>query len=154
MGKVSEETKHKISIANKGKAGKYTRTNQIKLAISKSNSIKIYQFKINGNFIQEWDSITEAELKFGKGIKDNLSGKTKTSHGFVWSYNNIFPGYNNNHGNTVIVNQKSKEGHILKEWNSLTDIENKLGYATSNISSCCKGKQKTAYGFIWEYKEN
>jgi group I intron endonuclease len=153
-GKVSNETKLKISNSNKGKAGKYKRTNHIKSITSKSNSVKIYQFDINGNFIQEWESIVKAELKYGKGIKDNLSGKNKTSQGFVWSYTNVFPGYNNKHGNNITVIQKSKNGNFIQEWDSFTEIERVLKYPTSNISTCCKGKQKTAYGYIWEYKKN
>ena len=151
-GRCSEETKQKIRLANKGKVGKYKRTDNIKLLTSKSNSVKIYQFEKTGKFIQEWESIIKAEIKFGKGIKENLSGKIKTSHGFVWSYKPLFPGYNDNHGNSIVVEQKSKEGIIIKEWNSLTAIENELQYPTSNISACCKGKQKSAYGFIWNYK--
>jgi group I intron endonuclease len=153
-GKVSNETKLKISTANKGKAGKYERTNHIKALTGKANSIKIFQFERNGKLVQEWESIAKAELEFGKGIKDNLAKTTKSSHGFIWSYSNIFPGYNTLHGNNIKIIQKSKEKYIIKEWNSLSEIEKTLGYPTSNISSCCRGKQKSAYGYIWKYKEN
>lgn len=154
-GKISEKTKKKISKAVKGKSGKYKRTDAIKQLISKNTSIKIYQFTLNGEFVKEWNSITEAEFNFGKGIKDNLSKKTNKSHGFVWNYNKTFPGYNNkDHGNAVKVIQKSKNGVIIKEWNSFTQIQKELKYPTSNISACCLKKQKTAYGFIWEYKNN
>lgn len=27
------------------------------------------------------------------------------------------------------------------------------GKGSNNITDCCKGKQKTAYGFIWKYKK-
>lgn len=152
-GEVSEETKFKISKSNKTKAGKYKRTDITKQLISKANSITIYQFDLNGNLIEKWESIVKAELKFGKGIKDNLSGKIKTSHGYVWSYNPTFPNYNQTpHGNNIIVEQRTKDGIIIKEWDSLTSIEKELKYPTSNISACCKGKQKTAYGFLWNYK--
>lgn len=153
-GKCSEETKQKISKSNKGKAGKYKRTDIIKEKTSKKNSVKIYQFDLQGNFIKEWESIYKAELYFGKGIKDNLACKIKTSGGYVWSYNLHFPGYNKNHGLCVAVIQKSKEGNKIKEWNSFIEIKKELKYPTSNISACCQGKQKSAYGFIWEYKKS
>lgn len=37
------------------------------------------------------------------------------------------------------------------EWESLRQIERELGFNHSNISSCCKGHTKTAYGFKWCY---
>lgn len=153
-GKCSEETKQKISKSNKGKAGKYKRTNIIKEKTSKQNSINIYQFDLQGNLIKKWDSICKAELCFGKGIKDNLSHKIKTAHGYIWSYNSSFPGYNKKHGLCVAVIQKSKEGNIIRQWNSFIEIKKELKYPTSNISACCQGKQKSAYGFIWEYKKS
>ena len=153
-GECSEETKRKISKSNKGKAGKYIRTKQIRNKTSNANSVIIYQFSLFGILIKEWKSIHDAELKYGKGIKDNLIQKIKKSHGFVWSYTNKFPGYEQNHKNRKIVEQYSKEGKLLKEWSSLTEIENILKYPNSNISSCCRGKQKTAYNFIWKFKEN
>jgi len=32
------------------------------------------------------------------------------------------------------------------------DFDGKLGFASSNIVGCCKGKRKQAYGFKWKYK--
>lgn len=151
-GKVSEETKQKISKANKGITGKYIRTNYIKIKTSKANSIDIFQFSKEGVLIQEWKSIVSAENQFGKGIKEVLKGKIKSAHGFVWSYDNIFHGFNIDHGNRKIVNQYNLEGNFIKEWKSTIEIQNQLGFANSNISACCNNKQKTAYGFKWKYK--
>jgi len=34
------------------------------------------------------------------------------------------------------------------------EVQNTLGYPNSNISSVARGKQKTAYGYKWKYKNN
>lgn len=41
---------------------------------------------------------------------------------------------------------------IIKEFPSLREIERELGYSPGNISSCCNGNYKIAYGFKWAYK--
>lgn len=54
-------------------------------------------------------------------------------------------------GKTII--QYDSKGKILREWKNLVTIEEQLNYKRSNICSVCKGFRKTAYGFIWKYKE-
>ena len=51
------------------------------------------------------------------------------------------------------VFQYNKQGELIKEWNGVREVEYTLGYFHNNISKCCKGKVKTAYGYIWKYKE-
>ena len=48
--------------------------------------------------------------------------------------------------------QLNKENKILKEWKSLSEIERVLKIPAGNISHCCKGRRKTAGGFMWRYK--
>ena len=50
------------------------------------------------------------------------------------------------------VLQLSLSGDLIREWPSTKEIERQLGYNNANISACCRGKLKTAYGFRWEYK--
>lgn len=49
------------------------------------------------------------------------------------------------------INQLSLNGDLLYKFNSLSEIRDKFGYDISNIVKVCKGKQKTAYGYKWEY---
>ena len=48
--------------------------------------------------------------------------------------------------------QFTKSGEFIKEWPSFCEAERELGIAKSNICNCCKGKIKSAGGFIWMYK--
>ena len=49
------------------------------------------------------------------------------------------------------INQLSLDGEFIKQWESSMQIERELGFSAGNIISCCKNKQKTAYGFCWRY---
>lgn len=52
------------------------------------------------------------------------------------------------------VIQYDLNGDFIKQWNSTREIENNLKLNHTCISDCCNGKQKTAYGYIWKYKED
>ena len=54
----------------------------------------------------------------------------------------------------IPVVQLSRDGKIVKNWECITDVEKELGYRAGNICWCCKGKLKTAYGFLWRYAVN
>lgn len=41
----------------------------------------------------------------------------------------------------------------IKEWDSIGLIEKTCGYSHGNIISCCKGRYKQAYGYVWKYHE-
>lgn len=63
---------------------------------------------------------------------------------------------NNTHGTRVERQAKSiskkvrcvETGEIFE---SIIDVERKLGLPNTNIGKCCKGKQKTCGGFHWMY---
>ena len=50
------------------------------------------------------------------------------------------------------VIQYDLNGNFIKEWDGFIDIKKELNYDQSFVRKCCKGLQKTAYGFIWKYK--
>jgi len=139
-GPRSEEIKNKIKMNSLGK-----------------NSRSILQYDLQGNFIKKWLSIKEAEDIYGKAIKSVLSGDINTAGKFIWRYEND-PIMKNNfvlptHKLSKPVNQIDIiTGETIKTWNSIADINRELHYPTSNISVCCNNKQKTAYGYKWEYK--
>lgn len=57
-------------------------------------------------------------------------------------------------GHRKKVLQFSKKGEFIREWNSAKEAGIFLtGKPCSSISGCCKGRLKTAFGFIWKYKE-
>lgn len=51
------------------------------------------------------------------------------------------------------VNQKDKNGNIIKTWNNISEIVRELGYNNSSITGCCLGKRNFAYGYKWEFAD-
>ena len=69
---------------------------------------------------------------------------------------------NNNYGthnervakkHSKVVLQFTLDSILVKEYPSIRQAERETGFANSSIAKCCKGKQKTAYNYIWKYKE-
>lgn len=69
--------------------------------------------------------------------------------------------YNCNYGKRNEKLSKSKyksicqydlDGKFIKEWESGLNIEKETGFNRKNISACCRGVRKTAYGYIWKFK--
>ena len=56
-----------------------------------------------------------------------------------------------NNYKAIEVLQFTKDGKFIRKWDCMMDVERELGFSNSNISCCCQGKQKTAYGFVWKY---
>ena len=51
------------------------------------------------------------------------------------------------------VGQYTTEGELVKVWQSTREVERQLGFAQSCISEAARGKQRTAYGYVWKYIE-
>ena len=80
---LSEETRKKLSEANKGKTthilGKFGKDHH--------NSRPIIQFTLDGELIRKWDSIADAKRETGAHkIVDCCNGKRNKTNGFKWEY--------------------------------------------------------------------
>lgn len=53
----------------------------------------------------------------------------------------------------IHIIQYSKFGDFIREWPSALEVNLVLGINRGHIASCCKGKRKSAGGFVWKYKE-
>lgn len=53
--------------------------------------------------------------------------------------------------NSKAVIQYDKNHTMLNTFDSATDAERKTGIY--HVTECCKGKRKTAGGYIWEYQD-
>lgn len=50
------------------------------------------------------------------------------------------------------VLQFDLEDNFIKEWESATIVGKINNWNRGNIHDCCRGKQKTSYGYKWKYK--
>lgn len=81
--KHSEETKHKMSIANKGKK----RSEEFRQKISIVKSKQVLQYTKDGKFIKEWSSIISATNELNiKHIGSVCNNKRKSAGGYIWKY--------------------------------------------------------------------
>lgn len=137
--------------------------------IERSNKVRkpVLQYSLEGIFIKEWNSSTEAGKNLGisKGnITSCCKGMFNQSGGFVWKYKtpNIPEQIHlGKIGREVVSEKLSKpvlqyllDGTFIKEWSSMILASKTLNLNRGNITSCCKGKNKSVGGFIWRYKFN
>lgn len=52
------------------------------------------------------------------------------------------------------VAQYTKDGKLVKIWQSTREAGRELNISNGNISSVARGNQKTCGGFVWKYVEN
>ena len=119
----------------------------------------VYQYDLNGNLLNKYDSVTEAANKYNMSttnISKACLGEIKTAKGFIWRYEEV--NFTKEELNFIKENkrkrkitQSDKDGNYLNTFESLADAHRITNIDASSISSCCNKRQKTAGGFIWEY---
>ncbi len=112
--------------------------------------------------INKFKSMNEAERETGileTHISQCCNGKVKTTKGYIWRYNTGMDTslddlkINDYYKKEVFqIDKESKE--IIKQFDSMKEAEKQTGILKSNISNCCKHRQKTAGGYIWKYAED
>lgn len=48
--------------------------------------------------------------------------------------------------------QYDLQGNFIKEWENAVEAGKVLGYNGSSIQRCARGERKSAFGYIWKYK--
>lgn len=123
-----------------------------------SNNIKIEQRELyTGKLIKVYNSINEAfehtNINVGS-IIGCLQNKQYQAGGFYWCHYGEFniDEFNNKNIQKKMVNMYDLNGIYLKTFLSISDAYKYLKIKfSSGIGMCCKGKQKTAHGYIWKY---
>lgn len=78
-------------------------------------------------------------------------GKTIDINRRMMQHSKITPKYSHHLANAI--KKYGIDNSLLNRFNSITDATKSINKDTSHIVSCCKGRRKTAYGFIWKYEE-
>ena len=130
------------------------------------NKKRVNQYNLKGELINRFDSIHEASRYTNiqvTGISRVCHEKGKTTAGkYQWRFEgdtdvpmNIEkplkkpPKVSKTH---LSVIQYDKQYNFIKEWNTIKEVAKTLGIRTTSIVYVCEGKQKTAGGYIWRYK--
>lgn len=133
----------------------------IKVANRDYKFTPVDKYSIEGKFICSYNSMIEACLDLGldcnsSHIAECCKGKLYTAYEYVWRYKDEpFDKYS--------VKQKRFKGCVkcdlndnsLETFDCIRDACISIGKdpktASGHITSCCKGKKKTAYGYKWKY---
>lgn len=124
----------------------------------------VIQMSLDGKFIAEFESVTEAAREYGISatlIRNCCTGERqiKTCHKCLWRYKNEYDANKDYSieppqiGRYKRLAQYDLEGNLIKIYDKLRDVNCKE-MSSSVISSVCSSKDhvhKTAYGYKWAY---
>ena len=156
IGREPPNKGHKASDETRRKLIAHHQSDSFKNAVQK----KIFQYAKDGTFIREYQSINEAADNVNaspQSISRVLRKIRKSCKGYVWVYANGNDEFSYNPiEQNKRVQQFSKDGKLIAEYHSIAEAGRAIGKiwangVSPNISKCCRGKQKTAYGYIWKY---
>ena len=110
-----------------------------------------------------WEAFND---QIPEGLQVNHINEVKTDNrlenlNLMTAKENMNWGSRNERAGKVLKNGKKSKSvlqfdlndNFIKEYQSAHQVERELGFSSGNIVNCCKGKQKTAYNYIWRYKE-
>lgn len=155
-------------IADKNSGIIFTQETKQKMTdVQDKQGVKVFDCK-TGKLLYEFISIQETcrELKLSTGSMYKLLDRIRlTEHGYVFRRVNEYSENHLSNDELLIIEQKScgrksihqcdkNTGKILNTFDTIKQAADYLGTkGTSNISSCCKRKIKSAYGYQWRYAE-
>lgn len=115
----------------------------------------VYQYSSIGVYLSTYDCLESAASAVSASIKDISAaclGKIRFCKGFYWSYTLSNVLHIPRDGRYKIVNQYTVNGQFLKQYDSVAQAAACLGIGKSSIAKVCRGLQKTAGGFTWQYQ--
>ena len=160
-GKSIEEIKELTGYGRRGvsaafKAAGISGIERIKRQAGQYHIKSIYQYDLEGNFIQSYDSTSEAGRAVGTphtNIIKCLQGARQTAGGFQWreEYEEHIPAYKKNQGFHRALYQYTTDNKLIKEWDSVAEAARQLSHSKEYLATKAKG-QSVAYGFRWSYE--
>lgn len=161
-GVVGDKVTDKIITYWKSKSKQEMKDWSDKISFSKSKPI--LQFDLDGTFVEEYTNIYRSKVKNPKEVMRCVRGEIYTSGGYIWKYKKDCENLLTKKGNLKKqyiklgkpgppkkpILQYSKDGQFIQEWTSASDVQFVKRKA---IVECLSGRNKTAGGFIWKYKE-
>jgi group I intron endonuclease len=147
--------KHKQNISNSIKAKNIIRSEETKAKISKAN--KGHKFNLGKHHSEETKQKISHNVERNKKISESLKGRKVD-----WVKHTLETkqkiGEKNKYIGCKPILQLDKDNNILKEWYSISEASrcysyiSNMGSVRSSISDCLRGKTKTSLKFKWKYK--
>jgi group I intron endonuclease len=129
-------------------------------AILKSQEVckrAVRAYSINGEKLQDFDSMVDAAEKLN-GVNDSsmitkcCKSEVKQAYGYIFRYLECAPEKIDavkTHKKPIV--QYTLNGEEIKWFQSAKEASYSIQKDSTCIIACCKGKRKTAYGFVWGY---
>ena len=146
-------------------AGKH-HSEETKKAIGNRTRQPVNQYSMNGTFIRQYNSALEASSATGISItciSNATTGKTRFAGNYLWKKTSeefpvgkdvdasVILGKSNHTGQKKRIRQYTRDGTLIKEYESLKDAAEAVGANVSNISAAAYGRTKTCCGYIWRF---
>lgn len=89
-----------------------------------------------------------------------ISGKYRHAYNYIWldeegikdlSQRVVFANSSKTANNKPVI-QFDMNNNIVNRYGSVKKACERNKYKSPNISACCRGEQKTAYGYKWKYE--
>lgn len=122
----------------------------------------VCRYDIDGNLIDCWNSLSEAERQTGISntiICNCCKGKNMTGGGFIWRYKE-----SDNPPKKIEIKtlnrrlrpvvQYSKNGCYIQSFPSISEAARTLKLNPSHICAVCKGKRHTCGDYVWRYSDD
>lgn len=136
---LSEEAKRKISKTLKG----HSVSDETRKLQSKNNG-RYWKGKKRPDISEKLKQQHKDGIRSTEHLQFKRSNETKRKMS-EWQKGKLSPV-------AKAVLQFSKESDFIKRWDCIADAKRALG--AIHISCCCRGKVKTAGGYIWKYETN
>lgn len=132
--------------------------------LNNSMSIVVYQYDLDGNFIAEYPSLSEAERVTGisnSSISSCCKGKQMYTGEFQWSYTKVdkMPKIDKHQLISDKVRKKGKpvycydmDGNFIKKYNSARIASEETNTNQRQINVCCSGRTRYSNNFQWLYE--
>lgn len=136
------------------------------------NCIVCERWLLLSNFVEDFikidgydkENFLNGELELDKDIKSNGAVKeysldncmlvSKTENSIQASKTRDYSKWNGaSNPKAKKIVQYDKQGNLIKIWDYIRQASEELGINEKSISACCRGKYKSAGGYIWKYHE-
>ena len=136
---------------------RYEDTLSKEISLVSAQAKAVFQMDKQYNIIAKFNSVSEAQTVTGiNNISSCCNGKYKTAGGYIWVYEEDYDNFDKEKHMKECrhireVNKYDLDMNYLGTFKSVTEAAKDANGSTGNISLCCLGKLKTAYGYIWRY---
>ena len=139
---------HKEKILKLGKADSFFKYCTVDLFKDGKHNRHFVHRLVAQEFIPNPNNLPQVNHKDGNKLNNKV-----TNLEWITQSENVKHAYETNliKHKRKAVNQYDLNGRFIKKWNGVREIQRILGYSSGALCDCCKGRQKTAYGYKWEY---